>query len=93
MHVDERGISRSPGMGTGGFYDFYDGIEWAGHQDRVIITHFVVSEKYVLFRDGHAQPIFLFGNLIVSLRIRFNIEGKGVTADNLRCRYSSCQRG
>lgn len=33
VHVDERGTGRSPGMGTGGAYDFYDGIEWAGEQE------------------------------------------------------------
>jgi predicted acyl esterase len=33
VHVDERGSGRSPGMGTGGAYDFYDGIEWAGEQE------------------------------------------------------------
>lgn len=32
VHVDERGTGRSPGMGTGGAYDFYDGIEWAAGQ-------------------------------------------------------------
>lgn len=30
--IDRRGTGRSPGGGTGGAYDFHDGIEWAGAQ-------------------------------------------------------------
>jgi len=33
VHVDERGSGRSPGMGIGGAYDLYDGVEWAGEQE------------------------------------------------------------
>ena len=32
VHVDDRGNARSPGMGSGGAFDLYDGIEWAGVQ-------------------------------------------------------------
>jgi predicted acyl esterase len=32
VHVDDRGNGRSPAAGTGGAYDLYDGIEWAGAQ-------------------------------------------------------------
>jgi len=33
VHFDERGAGRSPGIGTGGAYDLYDGVEWAGRQE------------------------------------------------------------
>jgi predicted acyl esterase len=32
VHFDDRGTGRSPGIGTGGAYDLYDGIEWAARQ-------------------------------------------------------------
>jgi len=33
IHVDDRGTGKSPGMGTGGAFDLYDGIEWAAGQE------------------------------------------------------------
>ena len=33
VHVDERANGKSPGVGTGGVYDLYDGIEWAAGQE------------------------------------------------------------
>lgn len=32
VHVDDRGMGKSPAVGTGGAYDLYDGVEWAAKQ-------------------------------------------------------------
>jgi len=33
IHVDDRANGKSPGVGVGGTYDLYDGIEWAAKQE------------------------------------------------------------